>query len=535
MTEPRLLDRLLSNAATTYLRLAATFAVGLFTTWYVLGAVGSVGFGLIALSFASTGLSHSVDRGLRQGMVRELADAISRGQPGLVQRSVSSALRLCLQVALPLAGLVAVLAAVAALGAFETPEDIPGLPRALSALIVAEGIHALARLLTAPMVQTLYASQRVALDNVLMVVARLTYALSAILVFGWWLNGRDLATQLIGFAVARASLQLFDVALGVHWARRLHPELTWRLDAWDLEEYRSIRGTVWHFSQVNVLLNVAPLALALLINLFFGLTYNTLWQIVVQFTGYVWVIAEGLLRGLAPLTTHLQRQGRIESAVDLLLRSIRYQWTIVLPTTLGLGLFVEPLLRLWLGSRLAADPALRAAGMDIDQAFRLTATMCLLLLVSRALRAGFFGVETTLYGLGEVRSFSWFAKWSLGLALALASLIFAGLDEPLGAPLALLVSGVLFSPIVVIRAARRTLGLGYSELLVIPLAGPLAASAAMLPLLLVARSTPASLAFAGWLASAVVLYAVLAWWWVLRSGERKRFREALDVWTRRLR
>ena len=68
----RLSTRLLSNAATNYLRMGATFALGLFTTWYVVGAAGVVGFGLISLAVSSSGPSRALERTLRLGLVREL-------------------------------------------------------------------------------------------------------------------------------------------------------------------------------------------------------------------------------------------------------------------------------------------------------------------------------------------------------------------------------------------------------------------------------------------------------------------------------
>lgn len=529
----RISSRLLSNAASTYLRLGSTFVIGLFVTWYLLGTAGTVGFGLIALSFATTGLSHSLERALRFGMVRELAEAVSTDDPRRLQRSVSSALRLCLQVAVPLAALVAVLAVLAAWGVFRTPEDAPQLRLALAALIVGEGLQALVRLLFAPLVQTLYAGQRVTIDNLLMVVSRASYAVSAVLVFGVWLDGQDLATQLMGFALTRGSLQLVDVALGVLVVRRMHPGLRWTTAHWDREEYLATRSTIWHSSQVLVLLNFIPMALAVLVNLFFGLTYNSLWQIAVQFSGYAWMLAEGLVRGLSPMTTHLQSQGRDDSTRELLVHSVRYQWAVVLPATLVLGVFARPLLDLWVGGRLAGDPALQDSAlqntalpsqMPTQDVLTFLAGLCFVLLAARVLRAGFYAVEQVLYGLGRVRSYAWCAKWSLLLAVTLTTGLFtagAGLSS---AAWALLASVAIFSPWTVLRVMRREIGLGVGELLRRSLLRPLAVSAAWLPLLLVARSQVGDsvLQLTSWLAVLGLVLGVASWFWILRPTERER-------------
>jgi hypothetical protein len=462
-------------------------------------------------------------------MVRDLADAITQEDPRALQRTVSSTLWLCAQVAVPLTGLVALLALAAANGFFDTSDSMPGLDKALCALIVAEGVQALVRLMTAPFVQTLYASQRVGLDNLLVVVARATHAISAVIVFGWLLEGSSLVVQLFGFAAARASLQLLDVALGVRWTRRLFPGLVWTFRQKTVEDYRRVRSTIWHSAQVNVLLNIAPMALAVLINLFFGLSYNTLWQIAVQFTGYAWMMAEGLLRGLSPLATQLQRQGRRRASIDLLLRSIRYQWAVVLPTTLFLGIFAPPLLDLWVGGRLGSDAALATTGITVAQALRLTAMMCWILLASRASRAGFHGVESMLYGVGEIESYSWFAKWALVLALTLTVFGFWLFGEILWAPIGLLVSGAMFSPGVVLSATRRTLGLSYSDLVLHPLIRPLAASLLVLPLLIAGRVSTDLVATGLWLAISGVSYAVVTWFWTLSPDERTRLQSGLTL------
>ena len=44
----RLSSRLIRNATSSYFRLGTSFVIGVFITWYAIGEVGVIGFGLMA-------------------------------------------------------------------------------------------------------------------------------------------------------------------------------------------------------------------------------------------------------------------------------------------------------------------------------------------------------------------------------------------------------------------------------------------------------------------------------------------------------
>lgn len=523
----RMSTRLLSNATTTFLRLGTTFVLGMFTTWYLVGTIGVAGFGVIALATSSTGVTRTLELALRQGLVRELASAIASGEAAKIRQSLSAAAQLCRRMLIPVVVITGGIAVVAALGGFNTPSDQPSFKWGLFALILGEGVYAGARVRSAPYVQSLFAGQHVGVDNLLVVVSRVTYALSAVLVFGWVLPGRDLVTQLAGYAVSRASIQLLDVGLGIWLAKRLIPGL--KLDPKvERQDYLAVRSTVWHSSHVEILLNLCPQFLAVLINLFFGLTFNGLWQIVVQLSGYIQMLAEGLLRGIEPLTTHLQRIGRMETVKDLMARTIRYQLAFSLPAAIMIGSLAHPILYLWVGERLARDPYLTEAGISLAAALDLTSSMTLVMLAVRTLRSASFGIERTLYGLGAVRSYSWFAKWALLLTVIVSSLLMYLTGDPLGAPWGLLITYIIYSPGVILTAAKKTTALPVLETLRRSLPRPLFANllfaAALLPLgLAVERLSPAQLLaiFVGY----GLLYTILALVFIAERDEQRRLLE----------
>lgn len=534
----RLSTRLLSNAATNYLRMGATFGLGLFTTWYVVGAAGIVGFGLISLAVSSSGPSRALERTLRLGLVRELSTALASGDAANIRRSIASAFRLCSQAILPLALVVVTMATVAWAGVFNVPGGRGALTLALTALILAEGIHAVVRLLAAPLLQSLFASQQVALDNLLMVLARLTHALSALLVFGWLLPDAALPTQLIGFAVSRVTLQLADAGIGVLLARRRIPAVRLDRSMFDQSEYLKMRATVWNFSQVTVLLNIMPRFMAILINLFFGIAYNAIWEITVQFAGYAWVASEGLLRGIAPLTAYLREAGRSQVALGLMTRSIRYHLAVSLPAALLLGLYAKPMLTLWVGRRLAADPTLSAAGIGVAEALALAAAMAMVLLVAHTIRGGLFGVERILYGMGEVRSYAWLSKWAALAAIASAAAAMALFHEPIAAPIAMLGGLAIHSIVGVLGGARRRVGLEIGRSLLRSLPRPLISNLVFAGILLAARPFFAELTalrLAGLVLGSGLVYGLLTLLLTLEPDERPRLLEMARQLLRRAR
>lgn len=526
----RLSTRLIRNAATTHLRFGTSFVLGIFFVWYVIGKIGMVGFGMVAFTAAMNSFSGAVDTAIRFGLVRELAEAVSSGLPRRVQVSLSSACLFCAPAAVLLCVFGAAFAGLAALGLFNTPADPPGLRSALVVLLLAEAVFGSVRLLTAPWTQGLYAAQRIGLDNLLFVLRRVMYALSAVLIFGVLMPNDPLDQQLYGFAVSRVTIQLVDVILGIWLSKLLVPGLKFSRRAIDRREFRSIFGTVWHSAQVTLLMDLNVHFLAILINLFFGITYNGVWQVVVQLGGYARRFAQGLLRGVEPLSTHMQQEGRHAAVVELMERTIRYQVGTVLPIVAGVSIFMGPILELWIGKRMARDAGLAASGITAHDAITLIAGMTYVYLVAALVRTSTFGVQRILYGIGEVRSYSWFAKYAAVLNVGLGALLMWLFDTPAVAPVGLLLTYVVYYPGIILHAAVRRTGLSVRRSLAHALPRPLIATVLMsLPLLAVrpwmGTLTVLSLLLLG--CGAGTLYGILILTVVLQPDERARLRQML--------
>ncbi|MFG0253019.1 MAG: lipopolysaccharide biosynthesis protein [Phycisphaerales bacterium JB038] len=483
----RLSTRLILNASTTYARLAVSFVLGIFFTWYVVGKIGMIGLGTIGLVSATFGLAASVELAIRQSLIRELAAAIATGERERIRKSLTAAVALCLPTAAVAFLIAAALGGLAYIGFFNTEEEVARLPLALCVMLLCEGVHVAIRVILSPYTQSLYAAQRVATDNALQLLLRVLHAGSAVLVFGYWLPGEPVATQLMGYALTRATIQTADIFLGTLLAKMLIPglRLSWR--DFDRKEFRATVSTVWHTGQVTLLMNLNVQAVTIIINLFFGLTYNGIWQVVVQLGGGIRLLAEGLMRGIEPLSAHLQHEGKQAAIKDLMLRSIRYQLLVTLPLVVGVLVFMTPILNLWVAGRMRNDANLEMAGIEVPEAIQIIATLSYIYLAAAVIRTSVRGVERSLYGLGHVRAYAWFAKYAFTINLATASLLMWLIGSPLGAPLSLLITYLLYYPGVVMRAAWRCTEVSPGQAWKGALPRPLAAAAILTALLLLVR------------------------------------------------
>jgi O-antigen/teichoic acid export membrane protein len=483
----RISTRLIMNAFWTYARLGATFLIGIFFTAYVVHTIGIAGLGMIGLVSATFGLTAGLQVAIRQSLVRELAAAIATEDNAAIGKSLTASMVLCL----PTAGIgmafCLLLAGLAMIGVFRTPADEPSMNTTLAIMLVAEGVHIAVRLIAAPYLQSIFAAQRIGIDNFLQVVNRTTYALSAVIVFGIICRDQSLSANLIGFAISRASLQLLDVVVGLVIAKRCVKGLKVELSRIDWTEFRSVLGTVWHTGQVTLLMNLFDQVLAILINLFFGVTYNGVWQIVVQVGGQARQIAEGLMQGIEPLVTNLQHKGQSAAISNLMIRTVRYQLIVSLPMAATYLIFLTPVLNLWVGSRLARDTKLAAAGLTAEDAIAITALLSGVQLVATVLRVSTRGVERVLYGAGEVRSYSWFAKYAFVMLIGLSSLAFWLLGSPVWGPVTNTLIYGIFYVIIIPRAAQRVWGLPLRTVLTQSVPRPIIATAILVAGLLLVR------------------------------------------------
>lgn len=538
----RVSSRLILNAVANYSRLGITFLLGIFFTWFVVGKIGMVGLGALGLVAATFGMSAAVESALRQSLIRELAAAIASGEEDHVKKSMTAAMLFCAPAAVVAMLISIVLSALAYWGVFNT-KGAEHLNQAIAVLLLAEGVHMIFRLLASPYTQAIFASQRLGLDNILRVVDRLMWVLSAVLVFGFWMEGRPLYIQLIGFALTRATIQNADALFGFIFAKIFIPGMKLDFRNIDWHEFRTMMKTIWHTGQVTLLMNLNEQVLAIIINLFFGLTFNGIWQIVVQVGGQARQLTEGLMRGIEPLSTSLHHKGEKDAILKLMTRTIRYQLMISLPMVTTYLVFLLPILNLWVKGRLSAfvkeqiasgnNFILNTFGVNsindaVSAAILLAAIMSSTQLIAMAVRVSVRGVERILYGIGYVDSYAWFAKYAAIIIVSCAVIFFSFSSTPVLAPVATLISYIIFYQMVIPRAARNRTGFSpiraWRKSLPRPLIANLILTAFLLPLRMKLDTLNIKTLFA-LVAGVGVFYSFLTYFIILLPDEKQRVKQ----------
>lgn len=133
----------------------------------------------------------------------------------------------------------------------------------------------------------------------------------------------------------------------------------------------------------------------LIVNLFFGLTGNTVFGLAYQFVAYVRQATVGVTIGLDAVSARLSAAG--EQPLRALMRhSTRLHGLAALPAGAAVFLLAEPLIRLWLGARFKV-PELYLPGIII------TVKIISVSMTARAIAEGWMMI---LYGAGFLRRYA---------------------------------------------------------------------------------------------------------------------------------
>jgi hypothetical protein len=316
-----------------------------------------------------------------------------------------------------------------------------------------------------------------------------------------------------------------DTVCAIFIARKLIQGLQLSPSAFGRAEFRQLASTGWHAGQMMILMDFNASLVSILINLFFGVAYNGLWQIAVLLGGYATLVGEGILRGIDALAANLKEKGNLGAINLLLTRSIRYQLAAALPWIAMNLIFMKPILWVWIGNRLQVDESLVEAGLTVNAAIDLVAIMATIQILASLCRTVSRGIERMLYGMGLVHTYAWFAKYAVVSTLALAALMFWRTGSPVWAPVPIVLMNFLYYEVVVLYAARRELGFRISRSLKQSIPGPALAAALLCLPLLAMRSIIGDLTLSKMaliLVVSGVVYAPLVVGLILQADERSK-------------
>jgi O-antigen/teichoic acid export membrane protein len=495
-----------------YVRLLATLALGLVLLPVVVSWLGLEAFGLISL-VASTGGIAGIFRELtNQSMVRELGAAYHSADAGEFERVYSSAYVVSIGSML--------LTALAFLGLFlvmpllNVPEEWVG---AAQWIVAAQGTYSCLLVLLMPAFSMYLVREQFGWYNLWVLLGRSSYLTSA-LVLSRGFGLTEVTTALKGYGVMSAGLLtttlLTAVCLVVLPNRRFVPSpgLITR------EAVRRVTHTFGWNGTIHVALSMHERLASLLMNLAFGVFGNAVFEIAYRLVSYVRMTTAGVTLGLDAVSARISSGTRDDAVRTLVHHSTRVHSFVALPAGLAMFLLAEPLLRLWIGSRVEDPEATIPPAVVLVRilAFALTA---------RSIADGWMYI---LYGAGHVRRYA-------------PLVLLGGITSPIVGAILLFVlpTGIRFDApalgfatvytivhfLLLPAIGARCLETRYADLFT-PITRPAIVTALCAPVLIVpfgfieAVSLPNIVAVA---AVFGVLYAALSWIIVLSAEERKRF------------
>lgn len=510
MSESR---RALVRIGSNFARLIGAMVMGLLMIRFLLQAVGGEAVGLFLLLGSTMGLATMIEESVENSMVRELGRAHHAGDNHAFRIMFNSAMAVSTCAGACSLVMFAVIIAVAPLLEIDAH-----LLAAARWFLVAKSLESLAVIVCSPIYNMYMVTERMMSVNMWMLARRSSGMIAALMVLG--LKPASPSAGLIMFAwltTAVHLLVLVAAVAGMVWRdRRLVPSPRMIDRAACMEVVRT-SGT--NSSMYATQLLQIP-ACSILMNLTFGLHGSLVFGMAVQVSGYVRMLAGGLVAGLEAVATRLSSvahplgaKSRLQTLID---HATRLQAFVAVPGAAGMFVIAETFLRVWVANQGLSEAAIAQA-----------------VLLARILIFGFLAQSIldvwwrALYGAGMVRHFarpfaiSAIATAPLAFVLVRALPTDAAIAGPALAYASLnLVLAGLIMPRVVARcfdvSARRLV-----LVLLLPLPPAVAAAFA-------ARwvenmfATPTLWVLFLTMAAYAIVYGALAFVFVLERGDRER-------------
>jgi len=426
-------SRITLNAVTSWLSTIVNAALGLILVPFLLAQLGKEGYGLAALAGVIVSLTMMVDLGLRNAMGRQLAAERARKNVEGYNELASTAMFLYLG--------LGVLSASACLAL------APLIARAfrVSPALMGEGVFIVrwyatgAILLTfATVVYTssMASAHRYDLINSIstgMGIVRACFLFAVLSATDWGLRGWALCMIL-----ARAGS-----LLAFRWAaHRLEPSLAIRPSLFRRREVRplfSLGGYLFAIRMTGLLsVRSDPIVLTSCLGPGSVALYDPASQMSSTLRPFVGTLAAQL----HPLTTGYHVKGQKERLRQVLLTGTRYTLLMGLLASVLLGVFADPICRLWLFRKLG-------------QEYRVTAHVLMVWAVVDLLAHAGGSQWPVLLGTGRLRFLAW-TRLPLAFVNVLASVLFVkytGLGV-VGVIIPTAIIGMVRRPILVVHTAR---------------------------------------------------------------------------------
>lgn len=333
--------RLTINTASNVGQYVVTTAITFFLTPFIVRTLGDSLYGFWALLMSFIGYASLLEMGVQPAVVKLVGQYRAVGQVEKLRELVTTAFAFFLVVG----SLVAVMAVTVLPEIVQNHvEDLRTLPRSgLLFLLIA--LDAIVMYMNYLVTGVLYGSQKYHIKNLIVVIGRIV---NAVLILLFLSGGGILA--LIACKLAMDLLVAIGSAVAIRWIApelRLSPTLL-RRDSF--AELMGFGGRVFISATTTRIASNAP---PVIISTAISSAATAVYAIPVKLIGYTQQIAWTLTASFMPMFSELDSQGERETMRQIYLSYSRYIFMALIPFLVGLFVYGEAFIEVWIGPDFA--------------------------------------------------------------------------------------------------------------------------------------------------------------------------------------
>ncbi|MFU8828190.1 MAG: hypothetical protein ACNA8P_02040 [Phycisphaerales bacterium] len=443
--------QLLSIIASGWARLALTFVAGTIITLLMIREFGLIRFGMFVMIVQVTDLTvYTFLSALSRSMIREFSALRVRKDYERLVQVFSSGVVLSTGLFLLIASLGVPLQALGVRVLDFAPDLHTDLRNCILATALLSGLY----IGITPWQALVISSGRIVHLNFFMLLNRMSdlVAILVVLKFGF-------AEGFIAFVWLRVCLRAIVLLSLSAFGRSVVKQARFSLRAVSRKTLRELTRTGgWAMSIPISQFSFYELD-QLLLNLFAGPIYNSIYGISNQIRGYARLAGSSIILGTDAMASDLQERGRIESVRNVLDATIRFPLVITGCCAILLAVFAEPVITVWLGNAIAEG--MPDNGMAPERLIGIVTTFAVLILIGTVIAEPHYTAASVLYGMGHLRRFSPIMLVSaLAKPLIAAGLLAAGMPAITAILVTLAMQVLLYGiyfPWLIADVSKRTL------------------------------------------------------------------------------
>lgn len=341
----RTTSRIFINAVTGWLATLTNSIVGILVVPFLLGQLGKEGFGLISVVYSIVGFCMIADAGLSMALARQLAERLAKGDFKTYNELAGTALLIYVVVSCITAG-VLFLSAPAIARAFNvTPKLID---QAIYLIRWFGGGMVALSFLSVTFRAVVTSQSRFDVANLSRACVSIMRGLLLFLVLGLTNAG------IFGWAGVVFASELGLAVLLWRSALRVCPEFHLRL-CFSVRQLRSLLSLSIYLFLLHLTNLFSTQSDPFVISWYLGVGAVALYSPALMIVGLVRPLVGTLTEQLHPVTTGLYATGETLKLQTVLIRGTRYTFLMGIGACVTLGIFAEPIVRIWLGAKLGQE------------------------------------------------------------------------------------------------------------------------------------------------------------------------------------